>query len=113
MARFALAGNRISGNRISGSRVAIALAGSDRSTNNCVQANSGAPTLPVDLGAFACADPTTPSLPVESTREIIRLIDGLHDQLATHAAREQPPPPHQPTMPNPCSGAPASPLCHR
>ena len=113
VARFALAGNRISGNRISGSRVAIALAGSDRSANNCVRANTGSPTLPVNLVPFACANPTTPSLPVQSTHQIIRLIDGLHERLATHAGREQPPPPRQPTMPNPCGGAPASPLCHR
>ena len=112
-ARFALAGNRISGNRISGSRVAIALAGSDRSVNNCVQANRGVPTLPVDLAAFACTNATTPTLPVQSTRQILALVASLHEQLAQHPRREQPPPPRQPTMPDPCRGAPRSPLCQR
>jgi len=111
--RFALAGNRIAGNRISGSRLAIALAGAQQSLDNCVQGNRGAPTLPADLQRFACASATTPSLPARSTRQVIALVRILHAQLATHARRGQPSPPVQPTMPTPCRGAPASPLCPR
>jgi hypothetical protein len=111
--RFALAANRISGNRITGSRLAIALAGGRESVDNCLQGNRGAPTLPADLQPFACANPTTPSLPAGSTRRIVSLVQILHARLAAHARHGQRPPPPQPTMPAPCRGAPASPLCRR
>jgi len=110
-ARFAFAGNRLSGNRISGSRFAIALAGTDRSTDNCLQANRGAPTLPADLTRYACTNAATPSLPVAATREVLRLVAQLHEQLVRHTQVPQPPPPPQPTMPDPCAGAPPNPLC--
>jgi hypothetical protein len=112
-ARFALAGNRISGNRISGSRLAIALAGSDRSVNNCLEHDSGSSTLPTDLAAYACTRATTPSLPALSTSQILALIARLSKQFVTHARAGQPAPPSQPTMPHPCRGVPASPLCKR
>lgn len=110
-ARFALAGNRVSGNRISGSRLAIALAGTGPSRNNCVLQSQGGPTEPRDLGPFYCTHATTPSLPDGATRRVIALVERLHAQLAAHPGRRQPPPPPQPTMLTPCRGAPPSPLC--
>jgi hypothetical protein len=110
-ARFALAGNRISGNRIVGSRLAIALAGTDVSRNNCVAGNAGAPTEPADLSPYACSHPTTPAPPRSASRRVLSLVARLH--AATHPRRSQPPPPPQPTMPTPCQGAPPSPACHR
>jgi len=111
--RFALAGNRISGNRISGSQLAIALAGGERSRDNCVDADQGAPTEPSRLGPFWCTHPTSPSPPPRSTRRVLALVARLHAQLAAHAHRPTPRPPAQPTMPAPCQGPPPSPLCPR
>jgi hypothetical protein len=112
-ARFALAGNRIADNRISGSRLAIALAGADSSRDNCLQANRGAPTEPANLAPFSCAHATTPGLPAGSSSRVLALIGRMHAQLAGHAHHGQPPPPPEPTMPDPCRGAPPSPLCPR
>ena len=112
-ARFALVGNRISGNRISGSRLALALAGGDRSLDDCVGGNLGAPTEPENLAPYSCARATTPSLPARSTRRVLALVQRLHARLAAHARRPQPAPPPQPSMPAPCRGAPPSPLCRR
>src|SRR5262249_10206196 len=112
-ARFALARNRIAGNRIDGSRLAIALAGADSSHADCVQPNPGATTEPASLGAFSCAHATTLGLPVASSDRVLMLVARLPAQLASHAHRDQPPPPPQPTMPQPCRGAPPSPLCPR
>jgi hypothetical protein len=111
--RFALAGNRISGNRISGARIAIALAGADRSRDNCLQQNRAAPTEPANLRPFSCEQATTPRLPAGPSRQVITLVERLHAELAAHARSGQPPPPPQPTMPKPCRGAPPSPLCRR
>jgi hypothetical protein len=110
-ARFALAGDRISDNRISGSRLAIALAGADGTTDNCVQGNIGGPTAPADLRPYSCADATTPDLPARSSGAVLALVARLHAQLAAHARAGRPAPPPQPTMPDPCAGAPPSPLC--
>jgi hypothetical protein len=112
-ARFALAGNRISGNTIHGSRFAIALAGGEHSVDNCVQGNRGAANRPRNLKPFSCANTTTPRPPAASNRSIIVLVRSLHTQLATRTRNSQPAPPPQRTMPNPCRGAPASPLCSR
>jgi hypothetical protein len=112
-ARFALSGNRISGNRIGGSRIAIALAGGDRSVDNCLQGNHGAPTRPTDLRPFSCGQATTPSLPSRPSSQVVALVKRLHAQIAAHARRAQPAPRPQPTMPAPCRGAPPSPLCPR
>jgi hypothetical protein len=111
VARFAFAGNRIVGNRISGSRLALALAGAAASRNNCVQVGQGAPSEPADLRRLSCAHTTTPGLPSASSDRVLALVARLHTRLADHAHRNQPPPPPQATMPDPCRGAPPSPLC--
>jgi hypothetical protein len=112
-ALFALAGNRISGNRIGGSQLAIALAGTDRSSDNCVEGGSGLPTEPVDLRRYSCSDATTPNLPASSSAAVLGLVVRLHARLAHHTRAGQAPPVPQPTMPDPCAGAPPSPLCRR
>jgi hypothetical protein len=101
VARFALAGNRISGNTIRGSRFAVALAGGDQSVDNCVQANSGGPNRPGNLKPFSCAHRTTPRLPGGSNRSIVAFVRSLHAQLATHSRGRQPAPLPQPAMPRP------------
>lgn len=112
-ARFALAGNRISGNRISGSRLAIGLAGTDRSIDNCVQDNLGAPTEPENLKPYSCTHSTTPRLPERSSRRVLALVRSLHAQFAAHGHHQQPAPRAQPVMPTPCRGPPPNPLCRR
>lgn len=111
--RFALAGNRISGNRISGSRLAIALAGGGRSLDNCVQGNRGRPTEPKDLRPYSCAHASTLALPARSSRRVRGLVHRLQTRLAAQTRRRQPAPPPQPSMPDPCRGAPPNPLCRR
>jgi hypothetical protein len=113
VARFALAGNRISGNTIRGSRFAVALAGGEHSVDNCVQGNSGTADRPSNVKPFSCANSTTPRLPGGSSRSVIAVVRGLQAQLATHSRSGQPAPPPQPTMPAPCNHAPATPLCAR
>jgi hypothetical protein len=112
-ARFALAGNRIAGNWISGSQLAIALAGTDSSIDNCLQGNHAAPTEPAVRALFSCTRATTPPLPARSTRQVLALVTRLHARLAAHPRRSQPVPPPRPTMPAPCRDAPPSPLCVR
>jgi Endonuclease/Exonuclease/phosphatase family len=86
---------------------------SRESRDNCFQANRGAPTEPANLAPFSCAHATTPGLSAGSSSRVLALIGLLHAQLAGHAHHGQKPPPPEPIMPNPCRGAPPSPLCPR
>jgi hypothetical protein len=113
---FQLAGNRIERNAISGSRLGIAIEGgvfgSKRSVDNCFSENRYRRSLPVDLRPFACTKATTPNPGTAANRRILRLVGTLHREFLARRAHEQPAPPPQPTMTNPCSGAPSNPLCH-
>jgi hypothetical protein len=133
---FMLAGNRVSGNVFAnnGSRGGaftgdIALVGGfseikefqqlgypeSHSVNNCVRENElPDATFPKPIeGKWGCQHKKTPNpgggLPA------VEYLEGL--QLEANAIREaqppvgQPAPPSQPTMPNPCAGVPANPLC--
>ena len=112
---FQLAGNRIERNAVSGSRISIAieggLFGSKRSTNNCFSKNRYASSLPADLRPFTCAKARTPNPAKAASERILALVAKLHSQFLTRRAHGQPAPPPQPTMPNPCAGAPSNPLC--
>jgi hypothetical protein len=113
--RFQLTGNRFERNTISGSRIDIALEGglfgTRRSVNNCFTANRYTRSLPSDLVPFSCVRETTPNPDERTSRRIVRLVLELHRRFVTRRARGQPAPPRQATMPNPCRGAPANPLC--
>jgi hypothetical protein len=83
-----------------------------QSKNNCVSGNllTGA-TFPAKIqGVWGCQHDTTP--PPGGAPEVYEYIG----RAAIEAAGErnptgQPAPPPQPTMPNPCKGAPKNPLC--
>jgi hypothetical protein len=116
---FQLAGNRISNNTFSGngtdpdpSAGDIVLLGGvygqQQSTNNCASGNTLARTVPADLqNGWSCSNATTPNPGADALGFVLDL------QTASQARTSvpQPAPPPQPTMPNPCSGLPANPLC--
>ena len=112
---FQLAGNRIERNVIRGSRLSIAieggLFGSKRSVDNCFWKNRYAISLPRELRLFACTVQTTPNPSAAVSRRIVALVDKLHRQFLARRAQSQRVPPRQPSMPNPCAGAPNNPLC--
>jgi hypothetical protein len=112
---FQLTGNRIQRNAVSGSRISIAieggLFGSKRSANNCLSKNRYASSLPVKLRPFSCARARTPNPAKAASERILALVAKLHSQFLARRAHGQPVPPPQPTMPNPCKGAPSNPLC--
>jgi hypothetical protein len=114
---FQLTGNRIQRNAVSGSRISIAieggLFGSKRSTNNCLSKNRYASSLPANLRPFSCANARTPNPAKAASERTLALVAKLHRQFLARRAHGQPVPPPQPTMPNPCAGAPSNPLCRR
>jgi hypothetical protein len=114
---FQLAGNRIEGNAVSGSRLGMAIEGgvfgSKRSTDNCFSENRYTRSLPADLKQFACTRATTPNPSAAASTRILQLVARLHREFLARSAHGQPAPSAQPTMPNPCAGAPSNPLCTR
>ena len=113
--RFQLAGNRFERNRLSGSSLDVALEGglfgSRQSVNNCFSANHYTSSLPRDLRPFACERETTPNAGESVSRQILALVQRLHDAFAARHPRGQPAPPSQPSMPRPCRGLPPNRLC--
>jgi hypothetical protein len=114
---FQLAGNRIERNAIRGSSISIAieggLFGSKRSVDNCFWKNRYPSSLPRDLRSFTCDKARTPNPAKAASEQILALVAKLHNRFLARRARGQPIPPPQPTMPNPCAGAPSNPLCLR
>ncbi len=121
---FALAGNRISentfvGNGGSGLEYAgdVTLQGGifstrkSPSTNNCVSGNSfTSATHPAEIeGTWGCQNSTTPA-PNNGFGAVEYLLQ-LQAESEGRTGVGQPDPPAQPTMPNPCEGVPANPLC--
>ena len=116
---FQLAGNRISNNTFSGNATNTdpnaadivlvgGLFGSRMSTNNCVTGNTLTRTTPSDLATVNdCSNATTPVPGGDAFNYILTL------QAASQARTSMPQaaPPPQPTMPDPCVGVPANPLC--
>jgi hypothetical protein len=90
--------------------------GESQSVNNCASANLFADaTFPAEVeGAWGCRNATTPvpggGLPAA---EYLLGLQAEADAIrAAHEPVGQPAPPPQPTMPNPCAGAPRSAVCH-
>ena len=82
--------------------------GSMQSTNNCFSGNTLTTTIPPLLeGAWGCDQQTTPN----PGSDAINYIFSLQTASQARTAVPQPVPPPQPTMPFPCDGAPANPLC--
>jgi hypothetical protein len=128
---FQLAGNRISSNLFihNGSRGGaftgdVTLAGGfseifgypeSNSVNNCVSGNLFTDaTFPAKIqGTWGCQNSTTPS--PGGGLAAVEYLSGLPREAAEVRAKTppvgQPAPPPQPTMPNPCQGAPKNPLC--
>jgi hypothetical protein len=119
---FQLAGNKISENTFSGNgslggafagdvMMAGGLFGTQTSTNNCVSGNSFSDAVyPAKIEeTWGCQNKTTPNPNLG-----FGAVEYLIELQAESEAREeiaQPAPPAQTTMPNPCEGVPANPLC--
>ncbi|HLI32849.1 MAG TPA: hypothetical protein VKU89_08940 [Solirubrobacteraceae bacterium] len=122
---FQLAGNRISENLFFGNgtggepfsgdvTLAGGLFGQQLSTNNCVSYNlMPDPTFPEAIeGTWGCQNETTPN-PSPGNLEPVGYLLALQEASESRRSVPQPPPPPQPTMPDPCAGVPANPLCRR
>ena len=113
---FQLSGNRFERNTVSGSKLAdIALEGglfgAKQSVNNCFAGNRYRKSLPADLAPWDCANATTPNPDLATSQALVGTIVTLQGESQARHSRGQPAPPPQPTMPNPCRGAPKNPLC--
>jgi len=113
---FQLSGNRISGNTVGGSGFAdLALEGGlfgpKQSVNNCVSDNAAQKTRPTDLSAWSCSLDTTPNSDPATSNAMLGELITLQDQNLHHTQQPQPAPKPLATMPDPCKGAPASPIC--
>jgi hypothetical protein len=119
---FQLAGNKISENTFSGNgylggafagdiAMAGGLFGTQTSTNNCVSGNSFSDAVyPANIeGTWGCQNKTTPN-PNLGFSAVEYLIE-LQAISESRTEEDQPAPPAQATMPNPCEGVPANPLC--
>jgi hypothetical protein len=118
---FALAGNKISNNTFSGNGYAggsyagdILMQGGlfvNNSTQNCLSGNSfTAATYPAEIeNTWGCQNKTTPN-PNNGIPAAEYLVE-LQAVSQGRTPEPQPAPAAQPTMPNPCEGVPANPLC--
>ena len=110
-----LVGNRIVRNVVRGSRYDLALEGGLHGTmssaGNCVAGNLVRTKLPADLTPWRCGSGSTPNPDPAASDTIFTLVQRL--LAAAHPMKLQPAPRPQPTLPNPCSGVPASGLCTR
>jgi hypothetical protein len=83
-----------------------------QSKNNCVSANvlTGA-TFPADIeGTWGCQHQTTPN-PGGAPAVYEYIAAAAEEAAVVRKPSAQPVPPPQPSMPNPCKGAPKNPLC--
>lgn len=101
-------GDRLSGNVVRGSRYDVALAGG---LDDCVSGGLYHTSLPAPLLPWSCANATTPPADATSSAAIAALLAKLQAGSLARRARPQPAPPPQPTLPHPCAGVPANPLC--
>jgi hypothetical protein len=84
------------------------------SFNNCASGNTFADaTFPASIeGTWGCQHKTTPKPGgAGPAAEYLLERQGEIKLIKETATEEQPAPPEQPTMPNPCEGAPKNPLC--
>jgi hypothetical protein len=113
---FQLQGNRFEHNTVRDGKYAnIGMAGGifgeQNSVNNCFTRNVYKTSLPADLSAWGCENATTPNPDHDASTQILTDIITIQTQSLARKQRAQPAPPQQPTMPRPCRGAPANPLC--
>lgn len=113
---FQLEGNRFEHNIVrDGKKANIAMAGGifgeQNSVNNCFTRNVYSTSLPADLTPWSCSHTTTPNPDHDASAQILTDIVVMQGQSVGRKPRAQPAPPRQPTMPRPCGGAPANPLC--
>jgi hypothetical protein len=114
---FQLSGNRISDNRFAkdgtrqgGADIGLAggLFGSKDSVDNCLSGNVFATSVPSEIqGKWSCRHAHTPNPGASLLGEILQ----LQSESGSRQSVPQPAPPHQPTMPHPCSGVPRNALC--
>jgi hypothetical protein len=84
------------------------LFGSMMSVNNCVSKNTLTSSYPANIQTvLGCENLTTPNGGVDPLSRIIELLG----QSEARTSQAQPAPLAQLTMPNPCGGPPANPLC--
>jgi hypothetical protein len=87
--------------------------GSKESTNNCLIGNTYSPggkTYPENIeGTWSCNNATTPN-PVSAFGSVEYLLQ-LQEESEHRTQVDQPAPPAQPTMPDPCWEVPENPLC--
>jgi hypothetical protein len=118
---FAASGNKIANNKFIGNGTApvkypgdVFMAGGvfTESTNNCASGNEfTAATYPANIeGTWGCQNKTTPN-PVELGFAGVEYLLELQEASVARTPVGQPAPPAQETMPNPCEGVPANPLC--
>jgi hypothetical protein len=86
--------------------------GSGKSTNNCLSGNTFADaTYPASIeGQWGCQNKTTPN-GIASIGFLDYLLELQAESENRPVIEPVGPPPAQPTMPNPCEGVPANPLC--
>jgi len=87
-------------------------AGESQSKNNCVSNNLFADaTFPAKIqGEWGCQHNTTPN-PGGGLAAYTRIAELQFEAASKRKPADQPAPPPQPTMPNPCKGVPSNPLC--
>ena len=116
---FQLSGNKVVSNTLgAGAKYADlafegGLFGSKQSVNNCFSGNRAQVTMPADLTPWSCANDTTPNADSVTTGSLFGTVLQLSTESQQRHSAPQPAPFPQPTMPNPCAGAPGrSPLCY-
>jgi len=89
-----------------------------KSENNCASGNLFTdPTFPTKIErAWGCQNKTTPSpgfggFGPQELPEAVEYLLQIRDESESRKPVDQPAPPPQPTMPNPCAGVPKNPLC--
>jgi len=122
---FELAGNKIADNTFSENGYAggsfsgdvflqggLFANGQSQSTMNCSEGNSFADAVyPADLETtFSCKNATTPN-PQQGIEAIDYILENQAVSETSRELKDQPAPPAQPTMPDPCEGVPANPIC--
>ncbi len=88
------------------------LFGTKMSTNNCVSKNTMPDnTYPTEIeGTWGCQNTTTPN-PGGGYSFLYYLLELQEESVNRAGSETVPAPPAQETMPNPCEGVPANPLC--
>ena len=91
-----------------------------QSVNNCVSGNALPDgSFPASIeGTWGCKNKTTPvpgfgGFGPEELPESVEYLLQLKAEAEARSPKAQPPPPFQPTMPNPCQGVPRNPLCNK